>query len=776
MIRKRMKKALLGLAFALTFAIAAPVIAQADTQAPEITNGFSVEVSEKIMATQKASTSGCDITYDDLVVKNAGSVNFDISGVSYTQGGEYTLVKDQSEELFKAMPAGTKKFSMVMAVDNAAVDLFDGASNIKIPVAPSEQKTFALSGKKSLSVENYNGTLGAIVLTLDVDNATATSILYDANEDFSMTFQAGAFNGQMFYSTDRSSWNEIDKTTEQTISSENGKLYLRGLGNTYTTGGTSKSKVSYTCSDSCKINLSGNIQALLDYEKVDDGKSPTMGEYAYASLFKMAPIVDASKLELPAVRLTQYCYQNMFNGCTSLTTGPELPATFLEAYCYNRMFEGCTSLMEAPELPATTVSLCGYSRMFYGCTSLTTAPKLPATTLDYACYSSMFSHCTSLTTAPELPATTLASGCYSNMFDGCTNLTTAPKLPAATVSDNGYAGMFYGCTSLTTAPELPATTLEKNCYNRMFYGCTNLTTAPELPATTLSTGCYGEMFYGCTSLTTAPELPATTLVTNCYSGMFRICTSLTTAPELPATTLASNCYSQMFGMCRSLTMAPKLPATELADNCYSYMFYGCTSLTTLPELPATTLTKSCYIQMFLGCKEIKLSARKTGDYTIPYRVPKEGTGTSAANALDNMFLNTGGTFTGTPDINTTYYLSSANTLALSGEDTVVINNQPIQDDVQTPDDVTVPEADESKDNISADTNETANDTLDEPKDTLDEPSEESPEENKDVSDESPRDESDPNESGLPDEKQSGSDLILPAKTEETVEPDEAIAA
>ena len=31
-------------------------------------------------------------------------------------------------------------------------------------------------------------------------------------------------------------------------------------------------------------------------------------------------------------------------------------------------------------------------------------------------------------------------------------------------------------------------------------------------------------------------------------------------------------------------------------------------------------------------------------------------------ALDNMFVDTGGTFKGTPEINTTYYLDESNTI------------------------------------------------------------------------------------------------------------------
>ena len=198
-----------------------------------------------------------------------------------------------------------------------------------------------------------------------------------------------------------------------------------------------------------------------------------------------------------------------------------------------------------------------------------------------------------------------------------------------------FSYLFYNCTSLTAAPELPATILANNCYYNMFYGCTSLTTAPELPATMLAYQCYSNMFYGCESLTTAPELWATTLTPSCYNGMFNGCTSLTTAPELPATTLA--------------------------DLCYFNMFNGCESLTTAPALPATTLAKYCYFNMFNGCTGIKLSTEKTAEYSVPYSIPKEGTGTEGKYSLMNMFSGTGGTFTGTPTINTTYYIPAPHT-------------------------------------------------------------------------------------------------------------------
>ena len=229
-----------------------------------------------------------------------------------------------------------------------------------------------------------------------------------------------------------------------------------------------------------------------------------------------------------------------------------------------------------------------------------------------------------------------------------------------TMAEGCYADMFYNCTSLTQAPALPATTLANYCYDTMFRGCTSLIQAPALPATTLVEGCYESMFYGCTSLTQAPALPATTLASDCYSSMFDSCTSLTQAPALPATTLADSCYIGMFTGCTSLIQAPALPATTLAVGCYSGMFAGCTSLIQAPALPATTLATYCYQYMFYGCTSLKLSATQTGEYTQEYRIPTTGTGTTATDALIDMFTSTGGTFTITPEINTTYYFSSDN--------------------------------------------------------------------------------------------------------------------
>lgn len=148
----------------------------------------------------------------------------------------------------------------------------------------------------------------------------------------------------------------------------------------------------------------------------------------------------------------------------------------------------------------------------------------------------------------------------------------------------------------------------------------------------------------------------------CYASMFYNCTSLTAAPELPATTLYSGCYENMFSGCTNLTTAPALPATTLNRGCYARMFSSCISLTTVPALPATMLTDNCYEYMFQNCRKIKVSATANGTYTRAYRIPRAGAGTISNSSVRYMFAGTGGTFTGTPEINTTYYLDKSNTI------------------------------------------------------------------------------------------------------------------
>lgn len=145
----------------------------------------------------------------------------------------------------------------------------------------------------------------------------------------------------------------------------------------------------------------------------------------FRGLFSNSSVKYTHNLILPPVT-SNSSHRNMFSNCVNLVTIPTftttgtIPVVPLSVRCYQDMFSGCTAL--------TTVS----------------SNLLPATTLVQGCYSGMFFNCTSLTTAPALPATTLAYGCYSGMFNGCSALNNITCLATAPYnSGTGYPTEFW---------------------------------------------------------------------------------------------------------------------------------------------------------------------------------------------------------------------------------------------------------------------------------------------------------------------------------------------
>ena len=378
-------------------------------------------------------------------------------------------------------------------------------------------------------------------------NYLTTPLTFEAKTANATVTFTPATGKTLEYSTDGITWNTY--STAITLANIGDKVSFRGDNTSMATISTYS---SFSCSGDCYVY--GNIMSLLNKNNFSTLAVLT-DAYTFRNLFQNNTRIHnhpSKTLSLPATTLTNNCYQNMFKGCTNLTSAPYLPATSLTELCYYNMFFGCSYLTSAPELPATSLANKCYMCMFQGCTKLTSAPALPATSLATYCYSSMFSGCTSLILAPELPATTLTNSCYEYMFQGCTNLISAPTLPASSLSDYCYQYMFQNCTSLSSPPSLPATTLAIFCYYYMFEGCVRLTSSPELSALTLNNSCYSHMFKGCSGLTSAPSLPAMTLASSCYEHMFQDCSSLTRAPDLLAPTLVSSCYQYMFKDCSNL--------------------------------------------------------------------------------------------------------------------------------------------------------------------------------------------------------------------------------
>ena len=165
------------------------------------------------------------------------------------------------------------------------------------------------TGDPSVNTTYYLKQEEALVPTPPT-NATVDNVLtFSSTSDFTLQ-SVKCWDGTLYYSTDMNTWTEWDGGE---IDSHNGNLYLCGVDNVVITDGAGAWALTGTEGIAC----SGNIENLLDYEKVARGEHPKMASY---------------------------CYSGMFSGCTSLTTAPSLPATTLADYCYSSMFYGCTSL------------------------------------------------------------------------------------------------------------------------------------------------------------------------------------------------------------------------------------------------------------------------------------------------------------------------------------------------------------------------------------------------------------------------------------------------
>jgi len=270
---------------------------------------------------------------------------------------------------------------------------FSSGNVVVTPTSGKVMTQVTINKDTNLSAENIKSgvTIFGITGTYSSAPQTVPYLTFQSPSSFTLQVYDNTkhWDGTLYYSTDTTTWNVWSGTSE--LSSVGNKLYLRGTGNTRITY-SSEHRWVLTGSN---IECIGNIENLLDWETVALGNHPTMANY---------------------------CFQSLFQDCTSLTTAPALPATTLVDSCYYGMFKGCSSL--------------------------TTAPALPATTLANWCYASMFQDCTSLTTAPALPATVLADFCYNRMFDGCT---------AFKVSDTPTETYQYAWRIPTSGPGTAAT-------------------------------------------------------------------------------------------------------------------------------------------------------------------------------------------------------------------------------------------------------------------------------------------------------------------------------
>ena len=200
------------------------------------------------------------------------------------------------------------------------------------------------------------------------------------------------------YTTDGHTWivkhnNQKDMTIEISLNGE--CVWVVGQGTGTSSGGNMRASVSISCD--VPFSISGNIMSLCgDY--TDSMKTLADDNISFAYLFKDCATLINANIKLPATILSPNAYRSMFEGCTSLVTGPHIPAMTLAPYCYCDMFKGCVSLIKLSMQTA-----------FGGQHS------------EIGCFNGMFNGCVNLTEAPSLSPGILPQHCV-DMYKGCTKI------------------------------------------------------------------------------------------------------------------------------------------------------------------------------------------------------------------------------------------------------------------------------------------------------------------------------------------------------------------
>ena len=270
-------------------------------------------------------------------------------------------------------------------------------------------------------------------------------LTFVAQESGTFSFTGGYQSDFIYYSLDSgTTWSELYANRSTPTVSANTTVMLKSGFNAITNNWRRFSSTG-------RFYVEGNIMSLLYGDDFINQTSIFGKHEIFRNLFNgCSGLTSAENMVLPAIQLSNNCYEGMFANCTSLTTAPQLPAIDFEddgMGCYSYMFQGCTSLTTAPELPTTTFlgRFC-YEGMFQGCTSLTEAPTLPATTLVEGCYLKMFSGCTSLSAITCLATSISARQCTNTWVDGVAASGTFTKNPNMSSWSSGTSGIPSGWT------------------------------------------------------------------------------------------------------------------------------------------------------------------------------------------------------------------------------------------------------------------------------------------------------------------------------------------
>ena len=270
---------------------------------------------------------------------------------------------------------------------------------------------------------------------------------------------------------------------------------------------------------------------------------------------------------------------NLFLGCSSLTSVDISNFKFDNLYGMYSFFYGCTSLTSIDFSNHEAPNLVEMHLIFYGCTSLVT--------VDLSNFNS-----------PKLTY-------INSLFNGCMKLKNINFKNFITSNVNQFDLLFYGCSSLTSLDLSGFNTQNAEHMEFMFYGCTGLTSLDISNFNTEKAAYMNDMFKGCSSLTNL-VLSSSFNTQNViyFNGMFDGCKSLTSIDLKSFNIQRANRIDYMFANCISL-LSLDLSGFKTYDlRDMDCMFMNCSSLKAI-DISSFITTNILYMNnVFKDCTSV----------------------------------------------------------------------------------------------------------------------------------------------------------------------------
>ena len=292
---------------------------------------------------------------------------------------------------------------------------------------------------------------------------------------------------------------------------------------------------------------------------------------------------------------------NMFNGCSALTSLDLTNFNTAKVTDMSFMFKGCSALTSLDLTNFNTAKVVNMGFMFYDCSALTSLDLTNFNTANVVFMDNMFNGCSALESLDLTNFNTAKVTYMNNMFEGCSALTTIYASDKFDTDNVKYGlDMFTGCKSLKDYSD------SKTDYTYAYCGTDGYFTPGgcgyaeyDLSSKTLTFRYKGVKPEGAYALNEGASEPgwlthkneikevvfnasfANARPTSCYYW-FSGCKNLTDIEGIENlnTENVTNMNS-MFDRCSALTSLDLTNFNTAKVSDMSYMFMGCSALTTI---------------------------------------------------------------------------------------------------------------------------------------------------------------------------------------------------